>query len=1365
MSSQIKFIISLVFLSSINMFSQTDTAFWFAAPEVTAGHSDRPIAFRITSFNQSSTVKISQPANLSFNPITVNIPANNLISVDLTNYINIIENKPADSVLNYGLLIRASSPVTAYYEVISNDLNPEIFTLKGKNALGTDFVIPMQNEYENYTGYNPQPFNSFEIVATEDNTTISINPSHDIAGHQAGTLFQITLNKGQTYSARAVGYQGIEHLYGSIVTSDKAIAITMNDDSVDPQLGGCKDLTGDQIVPVDILGTEYIAIKGFLTSDNDKLFFIATRDGTSIYLNGNSTPFASINKSGIASTFFTNTSMYITSNYPINVLHVSGFGCELGSALLPPISCTGSTKVAFTRTTSEYFGLILFTRSGSEGNFTLNGSSTAIDAALFFPVPGTANKWVAASLDLSTVVPVSSASIISNSTSLFHVGIINGGAGSGCRYGYFSNYDNVTHRESTEKLCIGDTLFLKSLEIPDATYTWSGPNNFSSNENNPVIPNVLPNMAGDYHVTVNSTNECNGTTARIKVLIAPPPIADIIPDGPTTFCEGYDVFLKAMPDNPAYSYLWSTGETTPSIFAKQSGVYTVKVYVGNFCQDTASINITVLPSPNINIVPGENITKCKTSDLLLKVEPNNSDWTYLWSTGETSQEIWAKQTGVYTVTVENKYGCKATKKILVSEANSPKVQITATGPTTICEGQAVTLKASPLSNDYKYKWSTGETSPFITVKNSGTYTVSVEVGAGCKDSSSITVSVLPKPKAIITSDKPFPICEGETALLTVSPYGNDYNIEWSNGKVSESILVNESGDYYAIVENECKDTAKIKVKVNPKPKAEIKASGPTSFCDGGNVTLTALPSISGYKYKWNTGDMLSSITVDSTGFYTVYVKNEFGCEDSASIQVSANLAAFVKIIPEPSDRACLGDTIILRTDGYFKKYNWNDGSSNEYLIATQSGIYSVIVTDSNGCMATSEIELKFSQPQQVKILGESKTCNQDSTELTTDKEFQSYQWNTGDTTRSIIVTNSGNYTVSVKDSNGCQAFADFQIDKLESKISIKDIANADFGFVLLGDKVSRQFIIANEGIDDLSINNMKIKYNDTIYFIDFPSVPISIKAQGSCQLGFSFIPKGLIEYPDSLIIEVESPCYLYYSIPLNGTGISKIIAWLPDTTAIAGETQFCIPLKAKLNDNGTDIENLSFNAEISFDARAFLPETPDEGIIRPILTGINERVIKIEGKKVNIGKDNVLLGNICGTVLLFEQDRIPLKIDTIHFFNPNIFVETKNGSLAITDVCIQNYRIIKSFNPTELSIIPNPTNDEAEIIVETDETGNFTIDIYSVNGNKIKKISWVNERKGLMKQILDLKDFSSGLYQVVLRSPSNLIRSQLIITR
>ncbi len=420
------FIIFFLWFNNICL-SQVDTSFWFAPPEISAdSYMDRPIIVRLSALSMAANVTISLPANPSFAPINVVVPSLGTNSVDLTPWIDIIESKPPNTVLNTGIHIQSSAKINVYYENVSGgyglscQCNPEIFALKGGSGLGTNFIISSQNLLTNWP-YNPPSAHSFDIVASEDNTTITITPYKNIVGHASGIPFSVILNKGQVYSATATGSAGSDHLCGSTVTSSKPVAITMKDDGLFNYR--CWDLGGDQLIPIENLGTEYIAVQGFLNSgfQHEQVFITGIYNATKIYVGG--VFLTSLNASQTISIPLTDPAIFITSDKKIYAMQMSGSGCEVGISTLPSISCRGSSEVSYTRSSGAQLSLLLTTHTGNQSYFLLNGSPIAVGS--FSVVPGTSNQYEYARIDIpSSLVPALSSVRISNTKGLFHMGIV-----------------------------------------------------------------------------------------------------------------------------------------------------------------------------------------------------------------------------------------------------------------------------------------------------------------------------------------------------------------------------------------------------------------------------------------------------------------------------------------------------------------------------------------------------------------------------------------------------------------------------------------------------------------------------------------------------------------------------------------------------------------------------------------------------------------------------------------------------------------------------------------------------------------------------------------------------------------------------
>ncbi len=615
------------------MYAQIDTEFWFVAPEVWANHGDSPTLLRFATFDQSAIVTVEQPANGAFPTQTIAVPANSVSSLNLAPWLAQVENKPANTVLNKGIKISSTAQIQAYYEVNpSNNLNPDIYALKGANALGTSFYVPFQNYLNN--GYTQSPA-GFDIVATEDNTTIEITPRKPIVGHPQNVTFTITLDEGETWSGRASSVAASQHPYGTVVNSDKPIAITISDDSLNgTPYGGCADLFGDQIVPTEIVGTEYIAIKGNLNGP-DKVFFIPTEPNTTISVNGNVVTTLNTLTSIYTHTLNSNSAYYEASS-PVYALHLTGFGCEVGGALLPPIVCTGSQEVAFIRSTNEFIGLKILVPAGGEDDFAFNGNPGLINANQFNNVPGTDGEWKYANITASSFVPQLSASRLYNSSTTFHLGIINGGAISGTRYGYFSNYAAQAYvvQVNDNTLCEGDELDLESNLLIGATYDWTGPNGFSGQGNPLPLGEVGLDDAGEYVVS-GFVGACPIENDTLSLLVYPFPEAPEI-SGDSVVCEGAPLVLSTPPLETV-QYQWSGPDgfypsadsiTEAAVTLDNDGIYTLVINDHGCLSSPTFWDVSVTPQQALEI--GSGSTWCQTENFTLEATPI-AGASYTWT--------------------------------------------------------------------------------------------------------------------------------------------------------------------------------------------------------------------------------------------------------------------------------------------------------------------------------------------------------------------------------------------------------------------------------------------------------------------------------------------------------------------------------------------------------------------------------------------------------------------------------------------------------------------------------------------------------------------------------------------------------------
>ncbi|MCW3083844.1 MAG: hypothetical protein JWP12_1210 [Bacteroidetes bacterium] len=189
-------------------------------------------------------------------------------------------------------------------------------------------------------------------------------------------------------------------------------------------------------------------------------------------------------------------------------------------------------------------------------------------------------------------------------------------------------------------------------------------------------------------------------------------------------------------------------------------------------------------------------------------------------------------------------------------------------------------------------------------------------------------------------------------------------------------------------------------------------SGVLEFCEGSSTTLSVAPTTYD-SYAWNTGSTATSITVDTSGlFYVTSVKNN--CHKTTSVHVIEH--------PKPTPviagyhYTCGGTTSLYSDSLIYTSYVWSTGSTND-SINVGLGTYTLTVTDTNGCTATSPA-VTVTAPVAPVITGITAVCNGDMATLTTTTPYVSYNWSTTSTNDSVNVP-GGTYTVSVVDINGC----------------------------------------------------------------------------------------------------------------------------------------------------------------------------------------------------------------------------------------------------------------------------------------------------------------------------------------------------------
>ncbi|HQV01587.1 MAG TPA: hypothetical protein PLO59_10530, partial [Bacteroidia bacterium] len=275
-------------------------------------------------------------------------------------------------------------------------------------------------------------------------------------------------------------------------------------------------------------------------------------------------------------------------------------------------------------------------------------------------------------------------------------------------------------------------------------------------------------------------------------------------------------------------------------------------------------------------VPGRNSQHFNADNDAYRFTPYlaiNAQWNPGALNGLTQNVIPAAST-TYSVTVNNGLGCTSTATVNVTVHNNPAPVIS--GNLAFCAGGSTLLDAGSFAN---YQWSNGETTQTINLNTPGTYTVTVTDANGCTASVSANVIQHALPTPSISGVLTF--CAGNNTTLDAGLY---VSYQWSNGETTQTVLVNTAGAFTVTVTdaNGCTATASATTIVSNALMPGI--SGNTQICVNGNTTLLCNGIFD--SYLWSNGNTTNSISVNTTGTYTITVSDNQGCTGTASAIVT-----------------------------------------------------------------------------------------------------------------------------------------------------------------------------------------------------------------------------------------------------------------------------------------------------------------------------------------------------------------------------------------------------------------------------------------------------------------------------------------------
>jgi hypothetical protein len=314
----------------------------------------------------------------------------------------------------------------------------------------------------------------------------------------------------------------------------------------------------------------------------------------------------------------------------------------------------------------------------------------------------------------------------------------------------------------------------------------------------------------------------------------------------------------------------------------------------------------------------------------------------------------------------------------------------------------------------------------------------------------------------------------------------------------------------------------------------------------------------------------------------------------------------------------------------------------------------------------------------------------------------------------------------------------------------------DFGFVLVGESVTKNIYITNNGTNKFEINSVSIlqREGSTFNIITNYTYPKAIGPGEKVIYEIQFTPLFPKNFFDTLLVVITDPVSFIYKIPLSGASVIENIIWSPDTIALIGVDEFKLPIKVRNTNKDIYISGVDYRLVLNFDADLFYPIGLTKGEIVSNEVENGKRILTITDEDVALFGNEQILTEIIGFVLLGNNPTTIVNIQEIIWNKDWIRPNSKNGELHTYGLCGNTISQIKWTEDTEVWIDPNPANQKININLATYDNGKILLQIFSYSGElcQTESIEIKNPSKELLKleHSVNINDFPSGLYYIII---------------
>jgi len=575
-------------------------------------------------------------------------------------------------------------------------------------------------------------------------------------------------------------------------------------------------------------------------------------------------------------------------------------------------------------------------------------------------------------------------------------------------------------------------------------------------------------LAGTYTVYAKDVTSCVKTAT--VVVSQPSAIIVALSSGAASCNASSNGSIAAVGSGGVGNYIYSINgidyQTSGSFLNLPAGSYTVNMKDGNNCTTSSAIAVSQ-PAAITTTINTSNSTCNNANGSILVLAGGGSGSGYQYSINGgvnffTSGLFSTQAAGTKYIVVKDGSGCQIIVSGTIVDSNGPT--ITGSSQQNVaCNGGSdgnititgVTGGSGALQ--YSKNGINWQTSSVFTGLSAGVYLIQVKDANGCIGT---TTKTLTQPNGfLITSATASVACHGAaTGACTITASGGagflSYSINDGSSYQSGSIFNGLMGGVYTVMVKDAAGCTGGHTLVIQEP-SEITFSSIGLLnvtCNGANdgaIYVSTTGGFSPYQYSINFGPYSSANSFNNlsgNSFHLVSVKDANNCVVSTSIFLSEPTALSVASII--NNIKCAGGNngaINLNVTGGVAPYTyqWSNGSNIQSIFNLYAGIYSVLVTDYNGC--TSSNTYTLSQPSNplvtngVIVNASSTNSGDGSIDVTISGGAAPYTfiWSNGSTTEDISNLNPGTYVISITDANGCTTSSSFIVENITGLASIQ----------------------------------------------------------------------------------------------------------------------------------------------------------------------------------------------------------------------------------------------------------------------------------------------------------------------------------------